>query len=84
MGQIVAGYDLMPESMEIDLDRVIALLPGIMPEGVEVIETKIAPVAFGLMLLVLMLRIVEVVTGRFDDHEADPLEEVQSHVMEAK
>lgn len=49
MGQIVAGYDLMPESTEINLDRVIALLPGIMPEGVEVIETKIAPVAFGLM-----------------------------------
>ena len=44
----------------------------------------ILPVAFGLMLLVLMLRIVEVVTGRFDDHEADPVEEVQSHVMEAK
>lgn len=39
----------MPENTEIDLEQVIALLPGIMPEGVEVIETKIAPVAFGLM-----------------------------------
>ncbi len=39
----------MPENAEIDLEQVIALLPGIMPEGVEVIETKIAPVAFGLM-----------------------------------
>jgi len=49
MGQIVAGYDLMPESTEIDLNKIIELLPTIVPAGVKVIETKIAPVAFGLM-----------------------------------
>ncbi|MFA6804671.1 MAG: translation elongation factor EF-1beta [Candidatus Methanomethylophilaceae archaeon] len=49
MGRIVAGYDLMPESTEVDLEKVIAALPGVVPEGVKVIETKIAPVAFGLM-----------------------------------
>lgn len=49
MGQIVAGYDLMPESTEIDLDKVIETLPSVLPEGVKLLETKIAPVAFGLM-----------------------------------
>ncbi|MBR2255191.1 MAG: translation elongation factor EF-1beta [Candidatus Methanomethylophilaceae archaeon] len=49
MGQIVAAYDLMPESTDIDLDGVIASLPGILPAGVKLLETKILPVAFGLM-----------------------------------
>jgi elongation factor 1-beta len=49
MGQIVAEYDLMPESTEIDLKEVIETLHGIVPKGVKIIETKIAPVAFGLM-----------------------------------
>ena len=49
MGQIVAGYDLMPESMDVDLDAVIAQLPNVVPAGVKIIETSIAPVAFGLM-----------------------------------
>lgn len=39
----------MPESTEIDLNKIIELLPTIVPAGVKVIETKIAPVAFGLM-----------------------------------
>ncbi|TKW64973.1 MAG: TRAP transporter small permease [Paracoccus denitrificans] len=43
----------------------------------------ILPISFALMVIVLVLRIIEILTGRFDDHEADPLEEIQSHVMEA-
>lgn len=49
MGQIVAGYDLMPESTDIDLDGIIAKISDVLPEGVKLIETKILPVAFGLM-----------------------------------
>ncbi|UAL08403.1 MAG: translation elongation factor EF-1beta [Candidatus Methanogranum gryphiswaldense] len=49
MGQIVAEYDLMPASTEIDLKKVIAALPDKMPKGVRIIEHKIVPVAFGLM-----------------------------------
>ncbi len=49
MGQIVAGYDLMPESTDVDLEAVIAQLPNIVPAGVKVTETEIRPVAFGLM-----------------------------------
>jgi Translation elongation factor EF-1beta len=48
MGQIVAAYDLMPESTEIDLDAVVKTIPGIIPAGVKLLETKIEPVAFGL------------------------------------
>ena len=49
MGQIVAGYDLMPESTDVDLDGVIAKLAEVLPAGVQLTETKILPVAFGLM-----------------------------------
>ncbi len=49
MGQIAAAYDLMPESTEVDLDGVIAKLKDVVPAGVQVIETEIKPVAFGLM-----------------------------------
>ncbi|MBR7152418.1 MAG: elongation factor 1-beta [Candidatus Methanomethylophilaceae archaeon] len=49
MGQIVAGYDLMPESTDVDLNGVIAKLSEILPEGVKITETSIQPVAFGLM-----------------------------------
>ncbi|MBO4797992.1 MAG: translation elongation factor EF-1beta [Candidatus Methanomethylophilaceae archaeon] len=49
MGQIVAGYDLMPEGTDVDLQAVIDSLPSVLPAGVKLLETKIAPVAFGLM-----------------------------------
>ena len=49
MGQIVAGYDLMPESTEVDLEGVIAKIPNVLPAGVKITETSIEPVAFGLM-----------------------------------
>ena len=43
----------------------------------------ILPISFSLMIVVLVLRIIEILTGQFDDGEADPLEEIQSHMMEA-
>ncbi|MDO5852755.1 MAG: translation elongation factor EF-1beta [Thermoplasmata archaeon] len=49
MGQIAAAYDLMPESTEVNLDDVIAKLKDVVPEGVQILETEIKPVAFGLM-----------------------------------
>ena len=53
MGRIVAQYELMPESTDIVLDDVTATIPKILPAGVEMIDTKIQPVAFGLMKIVL-------------------------------
>ena len=49
MGQIVSGYDLLPESTDIDLNVVIETIPKVLPAGVKMLETKIQPVAFGLM-----------------------------------
>lgn len=49
MGQIVAAYDLMPSGTDTDLDMVIKTIAGVVPAGVRVLETKIMPVAFGLM-----------------------------------
>ena len=48
MGQIASTYYIMPESTEIDLQKVIAAIPGVIPAGVELKETSIKPVAFGL------------------------------------
>lgn len=49
MGQIVAAYDLMPESTDVDLEKVVGSIAGVVPKGVKVLEHKILPVAFGLM-----------------------------------
>jgi elongation factor 1-beta len=48
MGQIVAVYDLMPESTDVDLAAIIEKIPGAIPKGIKVMEPKILPVAFGL------------------------------------
>ena len=48
MGQIASTYDIMPESTDVDLQKVIAAIPGVIPTGVELKETSIKPVAFGL------------------------------------
>ncbi len=49
MGQIVATYDLMPESTEVDLNKVIETINTVIPTGVKILEARILPVAFGLM-----------------------------------
>ena len=38
----------MPESTDVDLQKVVAAIPGVIPAGVELKETSIKPVAFGL------------------------------------
>ena len=55
MGEIYALYDLMPSDTEVDLDAVIAKVPGLCPAGVKynAPDTKIAPVAFGLMKVIV-------------------------------
>lgn len=44
----------------------------------------ILPVSFALMLAVLVIRMIELLAGRFDDGEHDPLEEIQSGGTEAR
>ncbi len=55
MGQIASTYDLMPEDTEVDLNGVIAALKTVVPAGVEIKETSIKPVAFGLEKVVVFL-----------------------------
>lgn len=43
----------------------------------------ILPLSFGLMTIVLSLRLIEILSGRFRDSDHDPLEEVESHIGEA-
>ena len=52
MGKIAATYDLMPESTDVNLESVIGSMKNVVPSGVEIIETKIEPVAFGLKKVV--------------------------------
>ncbi len=49
MGQIVSSYDILPEGTDVDLNTVIEAIPKVIHEGVKLLETKIQPVAFGLM-----------------------------------
>ena len=53
MGDIYAVYELVPCDTEVDLDAVAKKVPTVIPAGVKFNEpdTKIAPVAFGLMKL---------------------------------
>ncbi len=48
MGLIASTYDLMAEGTEVDLQAVIDMLPGKLPAGVELKQTSIKEVAFGL------------------------------------
>jgi translation elongation factor aEF-1 beta len=63
MGRIFAVYELMPESTDVDLDGVIGVLKTSLPEGVDLRETKIEPVAFGLMKVVIHIEIDDSIDG---------------------
>ena len=69
MGQIASTYDIMPESTDVDLQKVIAAIPGVIPAGVELKETSVKPVAFGLEKVVAFF-----VIDDSDDGVGDKLE----------
>ena len=52
VGKIFAVYDIMPESTDVPLDNVIEAFKKVVPKGVEINNTKIEPVAFGLKKIV--------------------------------
>jgi len=52
MGKIAATYDLMPENTDVSLETVADAVKSVIPNGVNLIETKIEPVAFGLKKVV--------------------------------
>lgn len=48
MAQIVAGYDIFPNGTEADVEAIQNAVKDVIPEGVEITESTIEPVAFGL------------------------------------
>ena len=48
MVQIVAEYELFPGGTEADVEAIQSAVKNAVPEGVEVIESSIKPIAFGL------------------------------------
>ena len=48
MAQIVAGYDIFPTGTEADIEAIQSAVKDVVPEGVEITESTIEPVAFGL------------------------------------
>jgi elongation factor 1-beta len=63
VGKIFAVYDIMPESTDVPLDNVVSTLKGIIPKGVELNNTKIEPVAFGLKKIVASFVIDDSIDG---------------------
>ncbi|MDR2866961.1 MAG: elongation factor 1-beta [Methanomassiliicoccaceae archaeon] len=63
MGKIATTYDLMPESTDVPLDDVVKALKGVIPEGVQMIEAKIEPVAFGLKKVVVFFVVDDTIDG---------------------
>ena len=63
MGRIAATYDLMPESTDVPLDDVVNAVKTSLPEGVQLLETKIEPVAFGLKKVVIGVIIDDSIEG---------------------
>jgi len=55
MGEVVATIKLMPESPEIDLEKVKAEITSSIPENTELHSIEEEPIAFGLVALNLMV-----------------------------
>ncbi len=55
MGEVVATIKLMPESPEIDLEKVKTEITSSIPENAELHSIEEEPIAFGLVALNLMV-----------------------------
>lgn len=55
MGEVVATIKLMPESPEMDLDKVKSEIKELIPEDTELHSIEEEPIAFGLVALNVMV-----------------------------
>ena len=53
MGEVGIIVKIMPESMEIDLEKLKEKVKEVVPEGVKITKTDVAPIAFGLKALLV-------------------------------
>ncbi|WP_202319018.1 elongation factor 1-beta [Archaeoglobus neptunius] len=54
MGSVVMKIRVMPSDVDVNLDEVLEKIKNIQMEGVELRDSAIQPIAFGLKALVLM------------------------------
>lgn len=86
MGSVVMRIRIMPSDVDVNLDEVLERIKGIQMEGVEVRDTAIQPIAFGLKAIVLMAvmpdaegigdRYIEEI-GKIDDVESVEIEDME-------
>lgn len=55
MGEVVATIKLMPESPDMDMDKVKAEIKNLIPEDTELHSIEEEPIAFGLVALNVMV-----------------------------
>ncbi|MGL4669199.1 MAG: elongation factor 1-beta [Methanobacteriaceae archaeon] len=55
MGEVVATIKLMPDSPDVDLEKIKVDIQSSMPEGAELHKIEEEPIAFGLVALNVML-----------------------------
>ena len=53
MGEVALTVKIMPESMDIDLEKLQSKIEGTIPENIKIMGTEVVPVAFGLKALLI-------------------------------
>lgn len=51
MGRVAAIYNLMPDSPDVAVEEVKEKIPSIIPDGINVADVQVKPLAFGLKIL---------------------------------
>ncbi|MDF0592422.1 elongation factor 1-beta [Methanotrichaceae archaeon M04Ac] len=63
MGEVAAKLKVMPESAEVDLEKLKDAVVAVLPEGARLHGFAEVPIAFGLKALMLAVILAEGVTG---------------------
>jgi len=53
MGEVGIVVKIMPEGMEIDLEKLKEKVKEVVPEGIKITKTDVTPIAFGLKALLV-------------------------------
>lgn len=53
MGEVALTVKIMPESMDIDLEKLQSKIEETIPESIKIMGTEVVPVAFGLKALLI-------------------------------
>lgn len=70
MARVIITLKIMPEDVDIDLDKLLEKIKNSVPEGTDVRATEIVPVAFGLKAIRMNVARDESMGGTDDIEEA--------------